>query len=98
MAKVYACKGKVWLWPGESAAWHFVHIDKKTSDDIKKTMPPRRGFGSVRVKVTLGKTTWDTSIFPDRRSGTYLLPLKARIRTVEGVEAEDAISFTLSTH
>lgn len=96
MARSYTCKGKAWLWPGEAATWHFVYVDKKVSDAIKKTMPPRRGFGSVRVRVTIGKTIWETSIFPDKRSGTYLLPLKAKVRSAEGVAAGDTVSFTLS--
>ena len=85
------------MWPSEGAAWHFVHVDKAQSEKIKKLHAlPKRGFGSVRVSVTLGKATWDTSIFPDKRSGTYLLPLKAKVRHAEGIEAEDTILFTLS--
>jgi hypothetical protein len=97
MVEVYKVKGKVWLWPGDMAAWHFVHVDKKTSDAIKaKHRGPRRGFGAVKVKVTIGKTSWSTSIFPDKKSGTYLLPIKAKVRSEEGIEAGDSIDFTLS--
>ncbi|MBI2613084.1 DUF1905 domain-containing protein [Candidatus Kaiserbacteria bacterium] len=96
MAKKYTVKGKVWLWPGEQGAWHFVHIDKKTSETIKeKHTRVRRGFGSVRVIATIGKTSWKTSIFPDRRSGTYLLPLKASVRNAEGIAEGDSITFSL---
>lgn len=96
MSAKYRVKGKVWLWPGESSAWHFVHVDKKTSETIKaKHAKPRRGFGSVRVEATIGKTTWKTSIFPDSRSGTYLLPLKASVRRGEGIGDGDSITFTL---
>ncbi|MBI4093448.1 DUF1905 domain-containing protein [Candidatus Kaiserbacteria bacterium] len=92
----YKVRGKVWLWPGENGAWHFVHVDKKTSEIIKKTQTtPRRGFGSVRVEATIGKTRWKTSIFPDSRSGTYLLPLKASVRRTEAIGDGDVISFTL---
>ncbi len=97
MAAVYKVRGKVWLWPGEQAAWHFVHVDKKTSDAIKaRHTGPRRGFGAVKVKATIGKTSWTTSIFPDKKSGTYLLPLKAKVRYEEGIEAHDEITFTLA--
>ncbi len=56
----------------------------------------RRGFGSVRVEATIGKTSWKTSIFPDSRSGTYLLPLKASVRRAEDLVDGDEITFALS--
>lgn len=89
-------KGKVWLWPGEQGAWHFVHVDKKTSETIKKKYTAkRRGFSSVRVEATIGKTSWKTSIFPDSRSGAYLLPLKASVRRAEEIDEGDSITFSL---
>ena len=95
-ARSYPVKGKVWLYPGD-AAWHFVHVDKKTSDTIKQLRGRNvRGFGSIPVRVTIGKTSWDTSIFPDKQSGTYLLPLKASVRRAEEVSAGDTITFTLA--
>ena len=42
-----------------------------------------------------GKTTWKTSIFPDKKSGTYLLPLKADVRRREGIGAGDRITSSL---
>lgn len=86
----------MWLWPGEQGAWHFTHVDKKQSALIKERYKgPRRGFGGIRVRVTLGKTKWETSIFPDSRSGTYLLPLKASVRRAEGISEGDAIIFLI---
>jgi len=94
--RTYKVRSRVVLWPGEQGAWHFAYVDKKQSAKIKqKYTGPRRGFGAVRVKVTVGKTSWQTSIFPDKRSGTYLLPLKAKVRTAEGISADDPITFTL---
>jgi hypothetical protein len=78
------------------AGWHFVSVDKKQSEDIKeKYGKHQRGFGSIRVTVTVGKTSWKTSIFPDKKSGTYVLPLKAGVRKKEGIEKGDSLSFTL---
>lgn len=95
MAGTYKLKASVWLYPGD-AAWHFVNIDKKASADIKARVGRNaRGFGSVPVSVTLGKTAWQTSIFPDKQTGTYLLPLKADVRRKEGIAAGDAIGFSL---
>ena len=97
MAKPYRVKGKVWVHPGEMGAWHFVAVDKKQSAELKeKYAKMKRGFGSLRVRVTLGKTSWDTSIFPEKRSGTYLLPLKAAVRRAEGIQEGDTIQFTLA--
>jgi hypothetical protein len=43
------------------------------------------GFGSVRVEALIGATRWTTSLFPDARRGTYLLPVKKAVRKVEGL-------------
>jgi len=93
----YKVKAKVWIYPGGTARWHFVTIPKKESALIKKKFGANaRGWGSLPVTVTLGKTKWDTSIFPDRKSETYLLPLKAVVRRAEDVEEGEAISFSLA--
>ncbi len=95
--KKYLVRSQVWLYPGESAAWHFANVDKKQSVELKeKYTKQKRGFGSIPVAVVLGKTSWKTSIFPDKRSGTYLLPLKAHVRRAEGIGAGDSITFTLT--
>lgn len=41
----------------------------------------------VRVEVTIGASTWRTSLFPDGRRGTYVLPVKRAVRTAEGLAA-----------
>jgi hypothetical protein len=51
--------------------------------------PSRPGFGSVYVDATIGRTTWQTSIFPDSARGTYLLPVKAPVRRAEGLGPGD---------
>ena len=87
---VYKIKAKVWLWSGENP-WYFVTIEKKDATQIKKEeLWPRKGFGSIPVQVTIGKTTWKTSIFPEKK-GTYLLPLKKEIRDKEGIEVGKTI-------
>lgn len=94
-SKKYKIVSKVWLYPG-MAGWHFVSIDKKQSEEIKKKFGDmKRGWGSLPVMVTLGKTVWKTSIFPDTKAGSYLLPLKAEVRKKEGVYADESISFSI---
>jgi len=68
---------------GAFGFWYFVTVDKKESKEIKeKYGKVRRGFGSVPVGVTVGKTSWKTSVFPNK-SGTYDLPIKALVRRKE---------------
>ena len=91
-------KAKVWLYPG-AAAWHFVSVPKTESAKIKKMfLGLERGFGSFPVMVKLGQTTWKTSIFPQSKTGEYLLPLKASVRKKENILAGQTISFRLAVN
>ena len=56
-------------------------------------MGKQNGFGSVRVAVTIGSTTWKTSLFPSKE-GAYLLPIKAEVRKKERIAAGDAVPLT----
>jgi len=76
--------------------WHFVSVPKKLSAEIKTSFDSRsKGWGSLPVLVTVGKTSWKTSIFPDKKAGAYLLPLKADIRKKEKICDGDTIRLTL---
>ena len=91
----YKIRSKVVPYPGMDA-WFFAYVDKKQAKTIQeKHGAVRRGFGSIKVVATIGKTRWSTSIFPDKRSSTYVLPLKAAVRRAEGIDAGDTISLTL---
>jgi hypothetical protein len=95
----YKVKGKVWLYPGETGNWHFLTVPKKESAAIKKAFGSLvRSWGSFPVSVTIGKTTWKTSIFPDAKSGTYVLPLKAVVRRKEGLFEGDTITFSFQVY
>lgn len=92
---VYKIRGKVWIYPG-AVGWHFVNVSKKESQKIKEKYGKlHRGFGSLPVMVTIGKTNWKTSIFPDKISGTYFLPLKAKVREKEEIIDGDMIVFSV---
>jgi len=93
----YEFEAQVWKWPG-MAAWHFVTVDAGVAVRIREERAgaPRVGWGSVPVSVTVGKTTWKTSIFPDKKSGLYLLPMKAEVRKKENISAGDTISVSLT--
>ena len=42
--------------------------------------------------IRIGKTEWDTSLFPDKKSGTYLFTIKADVRKAETLADGDPIS------
>jgi hypothetical protein len=84
---------KVWRHPGE-ASWHFLTLKDGLADEIRSQVEPA-GFGSVRVEATLGGTTWLTSVFPDKASGSYVLPVKAAVRRKERIEADDEVTIRL---
>ena len=95
-SSTYTITSKVFLWSGDMAAWHFFGVPKKESTEIKEIFgQQRRGFGSIPVSVSIGKSHWQTSIFPDSKSGTYLLPLKSKVRQAEGIFEGDRVKFTL---
>lgn len=87
------------LWrSGVDSAWHFLTVPEAVSDDIRSQVPPAPGFGSIRVTVTVGATTWDTSVFPDAKAGRYVLPVKAAVRRRERIDDGDEVDVHLVAH
>ncbi len=80
----------LWRWDARADTWTFVSLPADLADDVLDvTGPVTRGFGSVRVEVTIGATTWRTSLFPDSRARTYVLPVKKAVRTAERMDTGD---------
>src|SRR5438046_1403739 len=92
----FTISATVWLYPGK-AGWHFVTLPESEFEQIKRLFGDRkRGWGSLPVVVTLGNTTWKTSIFPDKQSSAFVLPLKAAVRIKQKIAEGDTISLTLT--
>jgi hypothetical protein len=86
----------LWRWQGDApAAWHFITLPEEIGAQVKFFAGKGKGFGSVRVKAQIGTTVWSTSLFPDRKSGSYLLPVKAQVRKVENLKADMETRVTL---
>lgn len=91
----YQLRSKVFVYGG-FATWRFIGVPKKEGEEIKKKYGARaKGWGSLPVTATIGDTTWHTSIFPDKKSGSYLLPLKAKIRKTEEIADDSIVSYRL---
>jgi hypothetical protein len=91
----YTVRARVWLYPG-AGGWHFANLSARQSAEIRDLFGPEaRGFGSLPVIVRIGRTEWETSLFPHRESGTYLFAIKAAVRKAEDVAAGDRITATV---
>ena len=98
MAHRYRFTSPLWIWEASGeGSWHFVTLPEDHADEIKAIADGavRRGFGSVRVEVTVGPSTWRTSLFPSKESGSYVLPVKKAVRTAAGVEDGDDVDVDL---
>jgi Domain of unknown function (DUF1905). len=91
----YAVRAELWLYPG-AGGWHFVNLSIRQSEEIRvRFASEARGFGSLPVTVRIGETEWRTSIFPDRKSKSYLFAVKAAVRRKERIEAGDRVTALL---
>lgn len=92
---IYHVHAKLWKWSGKDA-WHFLTLPKAESKEIRELFGDlKRGFGSLRVRVKIGKTSWDTSIFPSAKDQAYLLPIKASVRKNEALQTGATVTFTI---
>ncbi len=92
MKKTYQIQERMWLYPGKSS-WHFITIPQETAKEIDFYFEDvKQGWGSLPVFVTIGKTSWKTSVFTDKKTDSYLLPIKAQVRKAEQISAAQLVS------
>lgn len=96
-------EGVLWRWTGgaSNATWHFLTIDGQAADALSGTAIMRRmegnsrGFGSLKVRAMIGDTPFETSVFPSKSDGGWLLPVKAAVRRAEGIGEGDRVTVSL---
>lgn len=95
----------LWVWSSGDApaSWHFLTISGEAADAMRTTAlmrrlegGQRRGWGAIRVTATIGDTVWQTSVFPAKDNGGYLLPVKAAVRKAEQLEAGDEVALRIA--
>ena len=87
---------KIWYWRGP-APWFFVTVPAKQSLELKAILGfVTYGWGMIPAKVRIGKTEWQTSLFP--KDGRYIVPIKARVRKAENLEEGDDVTVQLEVH
>lgn len=96
MAASYSFKAGLWLYPGE-AGWHFLTLPAEVADDIRaQSAGLSKAFGSVKVTAEIAGHAWQTSLFADTKTGTYLLPVKKAIRDKAKISNGDEVAVHLS--
>ena len=91
----YTVRTKVWRWK-DNAGWHFATLPLKQAADIRKRFSSsKRGWGSIRVRITIGDTEWTTSLFPQSDAKSYLFAIKADVRKAEAISDGDTITAAL---
>jgi hypothetical protein len=105
MAETFVVHSPLWLWQTDKApaSWYFVTIDGENGDAVTATSVMRRlegnrarGFQSMKVSAAIGGTQWQTSIFPAKDVGGWLLPVKASVRKAERLAPGDMVRVTVT--
>lgn len=81
--------------PANDSQRSWPHCGPREDEIDEVTEGTRRGFGSVRVRVTVGSTVWATSIFPDAASQSFVLPIKKQVREEEHLKAGEVVDVIL---
>ncbi|MFI5495779.1 DUF1905 domain-containing protein [Actinoplanes sp. NPDC051859] len=89
---------ELWVWHARPAEqWTFVSLPAEESDLLREQTAGRaRGFGSLRVRASIGGTTWQTSIFPDKERGVFVLPVKRAVRRAEDLDVDAVATVTVT--
>jgi Domain of unknown function (DUF1905) len=85
--------GVLFSWRGP-APFHFVAVPEDVCADLQAVAARvSYGWGMVPAHVTVGSSTWETSLFP--KDGGYLVPLRDRFRSAEGLAVDDVVHVRL---
>ena len=88
--------GPLKTWTFADGTSHFMSVPPELAGEIRAhAMMVRRGFGSVKVEVTVEDFTWRTSIFPSKDTGGYFLPIKIEVLRRTGIDPGDVVAVEL---
>lgn len=88
--------GPLKLWTVADGRWHFMSVPLDLAGEIKAhALGCPRGFGSVKVEVSIDDVTWRTSIFPSKSDGGYFLPVKMDVIRRTEIAAGDEVTVGL---
>lgn len=78
--KEFKFRARLWKYKGP-AGWYFVTLPKPLSRKIRKNHgPAEEGWGRLKALAKINHSKWSTSIWYDKKAGSYLLPIKSSVR------------------
>lgn len=86
--------GELWYWRGP-APFHFITVPDDACVGLRAmSAVVSYGWGMIPVRVRIGASMWDTSLFP--KNGRYVVPVKDVVRKAEGLAVGDTARVQLS--
>ena len=86
-------RGEVFEWRGPAPYFYVAAPELESVEIAAVASLVTYGWGVIPVTVTIGETTWETSLFP--KDGLYLVPLKVKVRQAEGIDLGDVVDVSL---
>ena len=86
-------QGELCYWRGP-APFHFITMPDDPSAAVRAVSAiVSYGWGVIPVRVRIGATVWETSLFP--KDGRYLVPIKDAVRKAERLVLGETITVQL---
>ncbi len=85
---IYQVEGDVDIFP-QKGGWVYIRVPIEITERLIHMA--KRGL--IPIRITVGNTTWDTSLLP-MGDGTHFIPLNAKVRKRENIEADDHIKLS----
>ena len=87
---------KIWFWKGPSP-FYFVTVPAEQSQELHFiSSSVTYGWGMIPVTVQIGRTVWQTSLWP--KDGGYVVPIKVSVRRAEKIDEGDTVSVRLEAN
>jgi len=81
--------GELWYWRGPSP-YHFITVPEEVCVGLRAVSAVvTYGWGMIPVKVRIGRSAFETSLFP--KDGGYVVPIKDAVRGAEKLSLGDIV-------
>jgi hypothetical protein len=99
MPKSITFTASLWRFSSDAASWYFVYTPEDFSAEVKQLVQQKKihtkGFRFVPVRVVVGESTWETTLFPHKKE-PYLLSINKKVRLKEGIDEGDEVAVKLT--